>query len=105
MPNKEYCQNNRGKSVETINLEHGYASNLCRRPLPEAKECAWDQGQAKQGLRGEPIVDVYSSPEARHANSYLSDRGQGLFVHGGNPIYFTSKASPVIIIILPSNDS
>jgi hypothetical protein len=94
MPNKDYCRLNKGKSAETINVEYSYDSNLCRKkPLP-ASECKWNQGQAAQGLKGEPVLDLYSNPDLRHSNKYLSDQGQGLFMHGGNPIYFTSKASP-----------
>ena len=41
--------------------------------------------------KGKGMQNLYQEVEARHLDEELAENGKGLFVHGGNPLYYTSK--------------
>lgn len=95
MPNLQTCLDENQNMVTRGNVIHTYKNNLCRRKPPDVQErgCSLEQGQAKQGLVGIPANDLYETPDASYHTPTLANMGQGLFLHGGNPIYYTAKGS------------
>lgn len=98
MPNLEKCYSKIKNLVERVNVPRSSENNLCsKKPMQHSAvggvECLLEQGQAKMGLVGKPAENLYAKAEPIYASSELSSTGQGLFVKGGNPIYFTSKGT------------
>lgn len=98
MPNRIDCQAKDGKSVSQANVLPSSESNLCSKTLEVPPNCDWEQGQAMQGMKGSPVVDLYSTAPPEPMTKWLGKVGQGLFTHGGNPMYYTTKGSETQIL-------
>lgn len=88
------AKRSRTQVVDQLTVSREAASNLCYRAPRRPPGCPHVQGMLG-GLRGSRVVSLYSEsaavPHADHRS--ILAQGRGLFVHGGNPVYFTGKGS------------
>ena len=92
MPNRNYCSLYDNTVVSKKNVNQKATSNLCTKmPTTLPTECLWEQGQAMQTTPGKQVTSLYEDYDPVFATDRLREQGQGLFVHGGNPLYYTSK--------------
>lgn len=108
-------------AVKQGNVRFSSASNLCRRTpwerpprgTPQVtvgevnpvtgegdRQCTWPQGMLRKEHRGSPAQSlytfadlVYSEGDVGESSGILASAGQGLFLHGGNPLYYTTKGT------------
>jgi hypothetical protein len=74
------------------NVPSKYGSNICRRVPEKPSKCNTAHGML-MNLQGSVATTLYSGHEVRHRDEIVSKTGAGLFVNGGNPIYYTSKGN------------
>lgn len=94
-PSRCYLRN--GKEISTLNVPPSTQSNLCRMQPRIPGQCTWKQGMLMLNMQGSEHADLYVDATLKYmseAASTLAKEGAGLFMHGGNPIYYTMKASP-----------
>ena len=74
------------------NIPGKYATNLCRQAPVIPSRCTVEHGML-MNLQGKDVPTLYAGQVLRHRDKLVARVGAGLFVHGGNPVYFTSKGS------------
>lgn len=80
-------------SVHEGNVPHSYATNLCRRrPVDAGQSCRLEHGMMQLSANGESMKDLYHEMPPSYQNQIISEQGQGLFLKGGNPMYFKHTA-------------
>jgi hypothetical protein len=88
----------------TLNVPPTVPSNLCKQKnikfseLSKMDECTWKQGMLLLGMRGTKISsDLYTEATIKQSAAFSSSSSQnegfGLFVRGGNPLYYTMKGT------------
>lgn len=92
---KMQCAARNGEVVRhKRNVPSRYRSNLCRRAPEVPSQCAAQSHGMLLGLEGAGVASLYREHAVRHRDEIVAKLGAGLFVHGGNPIYYTSKGTP-----------
>ena len=85
---------NKETQVTETNVPISFATNLCAKKPDIETTCTWPQGQVRQGLTGSEINNLYRDDVLpHHTDTTLAALGKGLFVLGGNPIYYTTKGA------------
>jgi hypothetical protein len=69
-----------------------YGTNLCKQSPVLPSKCTHRQGML-MNLEGRGVSGLYSESVLLHRDEVVSSQGAGLFIHGGNPIYYTSKGN------------
>lgn len=94
-PRRCYLKN--GRQVDSLNVPPTTKSNLCRMAPELPGQCEWQQGMLMLGMQGSEHADLYVDANFKYredaAASSMAMQGAGLFVRGGNPIYYTMKGS------------
>ncbi len=85
------------KMKNRLNLPSSYETNLCRqKPLDEVdakvQECKWEHGML-MGFQGSSHPDLYQDSTLLYRDKIVAETGAGLFLRGGNPIYYTAKGT------------
>lgn len=89
------CSARNGEMVRhKRNVPSRYRSNLCRRAPELPSQCAAQSQGMLLGLEGIAVPSLYREHAVRHRDAVVAKLGAGLFVHGGNPIYYTAKGTP-----------
>lgn len=94
---KTRCYDMDGEQVTRLNVPSTYETNLCRqKPLPEVdakvQRCQWEHGML-MGYEGSSHSDLYQDATPLFRDSIIAETGSGLFIKGGNPIYYTAKGT------------
>lgn len=89
------CYNKNGKQVTSLNVPPSTNTNLCRMVPDIPGQCDWQQGMLMLGMHGSEHADLYVDSSLSHMDNaaVLAKEGAGLFMHGGNPVYYTMKGS------------
>lgn len=74
------------------NIPLKYKTNLCMQAPVVPSKCSVPHGML-MGLQGVETRSLYASQVLRHRTDQIARFGAGLFVHGGNPLYYTSKGT------------
>ena len=74
------------------NVLSRHKTNLCRQAPVVPSVCNSQHGML-MGLTGRKAGSLYSGYVVRHRDEIVSKTGAGLFVNGGNPIYYTAKGT------------
>ena len=74
------------------NVPVRYGTNLCKQTPQLPSKCTHPHGMLMD-LQGQSVSSLYSGQVLRHRDDVVSKAGAGLFVRGGNPIYYTSKGN------------
>lgn len=90
---KRECMRRDGEMVtHRRNVPRKFGSNLCKQVPVVPSRCTTSHGML-QNLKGRDVGTLYTDQVLRHSNELVSRTGAGLFVHGGNPIYYTAKGT------------
>ncbi len=91
---KTRCYTMTGKEASQLNVPMSTKSNLCRMAPEIPDECGWKQGMLMLGMKGSKHPDLYTESSVKYRDSIVSSlKGAGLFLNGGNPIYYTMKGT------------
>ncbi len=74
------------------NVLSKHRTNLCKQAPVVPTVCNSQHGML-MGLAGRKVDSLYSGYVVRHRDELVSKTGAGLFVNGGNPIYYTAKGT------------
>jgi hypothetical protein len=74
------------------NVPMRYGTNLCKQSPVIPSRCTNKQGML-MNLQGQPVQSLYAGNVLVHRDQVVSAQGAGLFIQGGNPIYYTSKGT------------
>jgi len=74
------------------NVPSGYVSNLCKQTPVIPSKCTHNHGML-MNLQGQGVQTLYGGNVLVHRDEVVSRQGAGLFIQGGNPIYYTSKGN------------
>ena len=77
-------------SRRNVPLRHG--TNLCKQAPVVPSKCTHPHGML-MNLQGAGVKSLYDGHVLRHRDEIISKTGAGLFINGGNPIYYTSKGT------------
>lgn len=87
------CSSRDGQIVSTRrNVPARHRTNLCKQKPVVPSACSSAHGML-MGLGGSPAQSLYSGYVLRHRDEVVAKTGAGLFVNGGNPIYYTAKGN------------
>jgi hypothetical protein len=87
------CTRHDGDIVTTRrNVPLRYGTNLCKQSPVIPSKCAHPHGML-MNLQGAEASNLYHSHVLRHRDELVAKTGAGLFVNGGNPIYYTAKGT------------
>ena len=90
---RDRCYLKNGMEATTLNVPTTTKSNLCRQAPPaQLDECTWKQGMLMLGMKGTRHTNLYADATLKPAFS-MPVEGTGLFVRGGNPLYYTMKGT------------
>jgi hypothetical protein len=87
-----HCVDRNGKTVSKRNVPSKYGTNLCRRQPAIPSKCATPHGMLMD-LQGASVQSLYREHPVRHSDEMVAKLGAGLFMHGGNPVYYTAKGT------------
>lgn len=88
------CYNMNGREVTRLNVPITTKSNLCSKAPELPSQCSWKQGMLLLGLKGAQHADLYAEAPLRYRDTIVAaQQGAGLFVRGGNPLYYTMKGT------------
>jgi hypothetical protein len=90
---KMQCLSRNGDMVShRRNVASKHRTNLCRQ-MPVVPTVCNSQHGMLMGLAGRKVDSLYGGYVVRHRDEVVSKTGAGLFVNGGNPIYYTAKGT------------
>ena len=90
---KDRCYLRNKMQATLLNVPTTTKSNLCRQvPQKQPDECTWKQGMLMLGMKGGRHTNLYTDAPLKPA-FVIPSQGAGLFVHGGNPLYYTMKGT------------
>ena len=84
-----------GQTVNKVGMSNIAPDNLCFRK-PELSVTCDHPGTMLSGMTGSAMDDLYNHDRQLSlpgVSAYLQKAGRGLFMHGGNPLYYTKKGS------------
>lgn len=89
------CYDRNNQQVTSLNVPPSTKSNLCRMAPDLPGQCDWQQGMLMLGMKGSEHADLYVDASLKYLDgaAVLAKEGAGLFMHGGNPVYYTMKGS------------
>lgn len=92
------CWDMNNRQVSRRNVPADYESNLCSVKVEAEQEeyltCRKNSPYGMLlGLRGSEQPDLYVDSQFSYMNELVATTGTGLFMHGGNPIYYTAKGT------------
>ncbi len=67
-------------------------TNLCKQAPIVLSKCVHPHGML-MNLQGTVVSNLYHMQPLRNRDEVVAKTGAGLFVNGGNPIYYTSKGT------------
>lgn len=80
--------------VTKLNVPSTFETNVCRlKPAASADLCSKGTHGMLLGLSGSTQKSLYTDAEIVYRDSIVASAGAGLFLQGGNPIYYTFKGS------------
>jgi len=74
------------------NVPMQHETNLCKQGPVVPSKCTHRHGML-MNLQGQSVPTLYGGNVLVHRDEVVSRQGAGLFVQGGNPIYYTSKGN------------
>ena len=74
------------------NVPPKHKTNLCAQEPVVPTTCSSQYGML-MGLAGRKADSLYGGYVVRHRDAIVSKTGAGLFLNGGNPIYYTAKGT------------
>jgi hypothetical protein len=77
----------------TRNVKSSHKTNLCKQAPDVPRTCTSPHGMIAS-LQGRPVRSLYGHQVLRHRDKIVAQAWAGLFVHGGNPLYYTYKGTP-----------
>ena len=87
------CLSHNGDMVtRRRNVPPKHTTNLCAQEPVVPAACSSQYGML-MGLAGRKATSLYGGSVVRHRDAIVSKTGAGLFLNGGNPIYYTAKGT------------
>lgn len=89
------CAQHDGDMLSTRrNIPSKYRTNLCKQRPVVPSACTAHQHGMLMGLAGDKAASLYAGYVLRHRDTIVARaEGAGLFVYGGNPVYYTAKGT------------
>ena len=88
------CYNMNDRQVTRLNVPSSFETNLCKMlPVKDPETCPEGTHGMLLGLLGSRHKDLYQDAETIYRDSIVAEAGAGLFLNGGNPLYYTAKGT------------
>ena len=87
------CYDKNAQQVSFLNVPGAYDTNLCSKYPEDVRTCGSGKHGMLLGLQGSWQEDLYRDSPVLFMNEVVAKAGAGLFLQGGNPLYYTAKGT------------